>query len=303
MPRSVSYISPLMGGKTLRALTFAYVSERRATGRIARSTATNEAYVLRGFADVAGNRKPSQLGRKDVERWLSETQHLAASTRATEWRVIRGFLDWLVETRRLARNPMRKIPPPKATKKAKRALSGQDAANVLAACPDQRARVIVVLGLQMGLRRGEISRLRVECVDFRRRAATVLGKGGHERVVPLTSAAVAEIKALLRQEPATAGPLIRKQQGKGGVTPQRVYQIVAKACVDAGVKVHPFDGVSTHALRHTAATDVYASCRDIRAVQAMLGHSSLATTDRYIRGLDLSSLSEAMDGRWYGEAS
>lgn len=300
---NVSYVSRSMGGTSLRALTFTYVTSRTKQGIITRKTAALEDYVLRGLCQVAGNRAPRQLGRKDIQRWLEKNQHLAASTREAQWGTIRRFLDWLVEEKHLARNPMRKMAGPKATKRAKRALGGQDAANILSACPDQRARLMVVLGLQVGLRRGEIAGLRTENVDFQRQAVTVTGKGAHERVVPIPEEAMGELKAYLAQEPATSGPLIRSYKTGRGISPARVGQVVTQACIDAGIKHRPYDGVSTHALRHTAATDVFVESRDLRAVQAMLGHSSLHTTDRYVAGLDLTALREAMAGRRYDVAS
>jgi site-specific recombinase XerD len=71
----------------------------------------------------------------------------------------------------------------------------------------------------------------------------------------------------------------------------------------AGVKRHAYDGVSGHALRHTAASDVLDECKDLRAVQQMLGHAQLSTTAIYLRRVSAESLRTAMGGRTYGRAA
>ena len=72
---------------------------------------------------------------------------------------------------------------------------------------------------------------------------------------------------------------------------------------DAGIKHRRRDGVSAHALRHTAASDVLDECGDLRVVQAMIGHIHLATTAVYLRRADLAQMREAMAGRDYRPAA
>ena len=71
----------------------------------------------------------------------------------------------------------------------------------------------------------------------------------------------------------------------------------------AGLKNRPRDGVSAHALRHTAASDVMDRCHELRTVQAMLGHASIAATEIYLRRANLGQLREAMEGRDYRRAA
>ena len=68
---------------------------------------------------------------------------------------------------------------------------------------------------------------------------------------------------------------------------------------EAGLKKANYDGRSAHALRHTAASDVLDRCKNVRTVQAMLGHASIATTQIYLRRANLDQLREAMSGRDY----
>lgn len=75
--------------------------------------------------------------------------------------------------------------------------------------------------------------------------------------------------------------------------------LLTKLMVDAGIKGAGRDGISAHALRHTAASDALDRCHDVRTIQAMLGHSSLATTQIYLRRANLDQMREAMGGRYY----
>ena len=87
------------------------------------------------------------------------------------------------------------------------------------------------------------------------------------------------------------------------VTPNWLSKELSDLMTAAGLKRARNDGVSAHALRHTAASDVLDRCHDVRIVQAMLGHASLATTEIYLRRANMGQLREAMAGRAYGVAT
>src|SRR5690606_15907415 len=84
-----------------------------------------------------------------------------------------------------------------------------------------------------------------------------------------------------------------------GVSPRWIGDQFARIAYDAGVKHAPFDGVSAHVMRHTAASDVYERTGDVKLVQDLLGHRSLATTEVYTRGLGIERIREAIEGRDY----
>ena len=143
--------------------------------------------------------------------------------------------------------------------------------------PDLEARVVVALMARQGLRCVEVSRWAAEDFDRGRARMTVRGKAGHERAVPVAD----DVAALLEEWLAgrQSGPVVRR-------SPARLSRLVRAWMEQAGLKAGAYDGRSAHALRHTAASDLYDSTRDVKAVQRFLGHANVATTDRYLRAGD-----------------
>ncbi len=82
-----------------------------------------------------------------------------------------------------------------------------------------------------------------------------------------------------------------------------ISRILSALFREAGLKRRAWDGVSAHALRHTAATDVLAECGNVRTVQLMLGHASIATTQIYLGAAEVPALRAAMSGRSYSRAA
>lgn len=285
------------GVRRLRKLLNAYLKQRVELGEIKRSTAIQDGRLIVSMIDGCKGKLTAQR----VERWW-RTQKQAPGTRRHKWSRCRLFTQWLQMKGRLRSDPFVNIRRPKVPRSLHRALDHDAAAAVLDACEDRRARVVVLLGLQVGLRREEIARLELGGISWSAKTLFVRGKGDHERYVPLTVELEAELRAYLREQPLTAGPLIRsKRSPNKGIGTGSVWLIVDKAARAAGVKLAACDGVSTHALRHTAATDVARRTRDPLAVKGLLGHADLSTTTRYIADLDVGALAEACAGRTYGK--
>jgi integrase len=129
---------------------------------------------------------------------------------------------------------------------------------VLEVCADSRERLIVTLGLQLGLRRMEIAALELGDISLRENTLIVRhGKGGHARLLPLTVAARDAVVAYLAEYRISAGPLIRQlRYPERGIGANYVSRMASRLAFEAGVKVAPGDGVSSHSWRHTAASDV-----------------------------------------------
>lgn len=273
----------------------AYVRHRRGWAEIQADTAIEHRRILWDFAEAIGGQA---LSEKTVGDWWASTAHLAPGTRRNRRSIVRGFLDWLVIEGVIKRNVAVGLKAPKAPRQVHRALNGS-ASTLLDHAEDQRTRLVIVLGLQAGLRRAEIAHLQVGDINWANKDIFVTGKGGHERFVPITRELERELKTYLAQCPLQAGPLIRRLDGRGGITPRRVYDLVRRAAEAAGVKMAPGDGVATHALRHTCATDVADKSEDPRVVQELLGHANLSTTSRYIGRLRNRKLATAVEGRCY----
>jgi integrase/recombinase XerC len=151
--------------------------------------------------------------------------------------------------------------------------------------PDERARLIVLLMRQCGLRCVEVARL--AGVDYDPGAAEirVVGKGDTARELPVLD----DLAVLLDRAAAAAGPgpLV-------GLTAGAISRLVSAWMDAAGLKARARDGMSAHALRHTAASNLLDGCGNVRTVQQFLGHVSLATTERYLRRASKTEIRAAM---------
>lgn len=278
-----------LGGSVLR-----YVEVRRHTGEIQESTATGARWVLWHFASVVDlDLPPGKLTRRHVERWAA-SRTVAPATMRTELSLLRTYTAWLVREGVLKKDPALGIRGPRRPRDVPRALGVASVGEVLAHCPDLRAKLIVSLMVQEGLRCVEVASLQRSDVDLVVDTLLVVGKGGHERLLPITDETRHMLSRYLREFPAPAGPLIRSYQAAHrGLSPATLSQYVGGWFGDAGVKA------SAHALRHTMASDMLDRGANIREVQIALGHVSLATTQRYLRRQDGKNLRGAMSGRSY----
>lgn len=130
-----------------------------------------------------------------------------------------------------------------------------------------RERLAILLGAYAGLRRAEIAGLHADMIDMESRTIRVKGKGGKLRVVPVADALVEPLT-----EAVARGGYLFPGQGGHAMSPEHLARLV---------KAHLGPNLSTHTLRHRFATQVYAKTHNLRAVQGLLGHESIATTERY----------------------
>lgn len=292
--------APTEGGElgATQRVILQYLRHRAAT--VAPLTLRNERTILMAWANQLGRRHLRQVGPAAIEDWLTSIADKAPTTRRARFTIVRSFLGWCVEQNHLPRNPAERIPTPKVPRATHRSLNCDQAAQLLAACEGPRDRLIVLLGLQLGLRRAEIAALTIDDIEWSDRIITVTGKGGHERRLWIPDELAEAIDTYLSHSPAIHGPLIRGDKyPTSPVQPVWVGRRVTALARAAGVKRQAWDGVSAHALRHTAGTDVARSTNgDVVAVRDFLGHANLATTQVYVSG-DPLRLRAAIDGRRY----
>ena len=122
----------------------------------------------------------------------------------------------------------------------------------------------------------ELTGLDLEHVDDAARTVRVLGKGRKERIVPFNDHTARALAAWLGERGRHAGPLFTGRRG-GRINPREVYGLVRAAARTAGIT----RTIGPHTLRHTFATHLLNAGADLRAVQELLGHSRLSTTQRY----------------------
>lgn len=276
-----------------------YIAGRVAAGEIVVLTARNHRTVLGQFAVSAGCQLES-LSTRHIRRWQHQSAHLAQATKRNRLTVVRAFCRWLVEEGHCAKDPCKQVRPLKEPRRLPRALDPEQVAQVLAACPDTRTYLTVILMVQLGLRRGEVARLEVGDFDMANRLLHVTGKGGHERVLHVTEQTRQALADHLAVQGHVAGPLLRSYQyPQRGLHPETVSTMVRQAMREAGVKKAPRDGVSPHALRHSALTDMLRNGAHIRDVQHVAGHAHISATETYMPLL-VGTMEAAMGGRWYG---
>lgn len=281
-------------------LALEYLGGRLRRGEIVHTTIIQHRSVLSALIAVHGQRSLSQFGDATIARWQEATAHLKPSTRACAWSAIVGFTRWAYAKGHIPSDPCVGVKAPRRPRTEPRALERDAVSELLAVAPDNRARAIIWLEVGLGLRRIEVHRLNVEDWLRRDELLRVVGKGSHERTVPVISDAARALRDYLDECPATVGPLIRSTTPPcPALSTSALSHYMTKWMYEAGIKHAPRDGVNGHALRHTAASDVLDECGDLRVVQEMLGHQNLATTAVYLRRARLGKMREAMEGRTY----
>jgi integrase/recombinase XerC len=214
---------------------------------------------------------------------------LANRSLARHLSTLRGLFRWACREGHLEKNPARGLPAPRLPRTLPRALTMPDTERLLAAEQDagvpERERALFELLYATGLRVSEAAGLDLEDVDFSARLARVTGKGSKERIVPFGEEAEAALKAwlpvrsALRHGAADAGedePLFVNRRG-GRLTTRSMSRLLKRRLRAAGLP----DEISPHALRHTFATHLLQAGADLRAIQELLGHASLSTTQKY----------------------
>ena len=278
---------------------WAEVSERFAEHlrlELGRSPHTVRAYLadLESLATFARSRQITQvadLRLATLRGWLGEQEQadLARATLARRAASARAFTAWCTRRGLLDSDIGARLASPKRGGRLPAVLSDDQAAQMLgdveAAADDPlgwRDHAILELLYATGVRVSELVGLDVDDVDDGRRTVRVLGKGGKQRTVPF---GVPAHRALERWREQGRPQLVREGSGaalflgaRGGrIDPRTVREVVHRAV--AGVPGAP--DIGPHGLRHSAATHVLEGGADLRAVQELLGHASLATTQIY----------------------
>ena len=292
---------PPNGQYTLNDLSEAWLQGRLARGEITKRTVDVERSRIESLLRSSAG---GEIDHRAVLVWQASIGRYAASTRRSYLSTVRNFYRWAIAEGYVSENPTEGTVPVREPRRIPRALSRADVARVLVSCPDSRYRAVVWLMVGCGLRCVEVSNLDVADYDRSSQSILVRGKGGHERVLPVPSPVRSALDCYMDDRGGRGGPLITPDsRGRinraGRVSPQRISAMIAELMTRAGVHISPRDGRTAHALRHTAASDVLDNCHDVRIVQAMLGHASVATTSIYLRRASLGQMREAMGDRDY----
>jgi len=240
------------------------------------------------FLDEIGVSDLSQVDNLTARSWLVRLhKDLSKSSVSRKVACLRSFFKHLCQEGRLKKDPMRRLAAPRVEKKASAFLSVDEAFALL----DQsqpgdgllplRNRAILETLYSSGLRVSELVGLDVGSIDWKLGFVRAKGKGDRERIVPVSDKALAAIKEYLDAWEKTRGKAQAKAlflNTRGGrLTDRSVRNILTQSLT----RLAAARRVSPHGLRHSFATHLLDSGADLRAVQEMLGHASLSTTQRY----------------------
>ncbi len=268
-----------------------YLNHLRAERGLSANTISAYRSDLSKLAAWARSREQAleDIKARDVAAFLAHLRALGLSARSAGRAVhaIRGFFRFLVREEKLADDPMENVRSPRPFKPLPRFLNRAQVEALLAA-PDAgtplglRDQAILETMYASGLRASEVTHLKTENIDTDIGLLRIFGKGRKERLVPIGSSALA---AILRYEREGRASLLKKKRTRelflnhagGALSRMGLWLIVRRHARSVGV-AHI---LSPHVLRHSFATHLLENGADLRALQAMLGHADISTTEIY----------------------
>lgn len=250
---------------------------------------------------LAADSDLKQLKNQHLRRFIAvmHSQNLSSKSIARALSAWRGFYDYLIQHHGFDSNPVLGLRAPKAAKTLPQALAVDQAVKFVEIKGDSflelRDRAILELFYSSGLRLAELVGLDTDMLDFNQGTVTVTGKGNKTRIVPLGSHATTALQSWLQCRASvqlhenSSKAVFVTERGRR-ITPRAVQYRVKYWAIQQGINadIHP------HMLRHSFATHVLQSSQDLRAVQEMLGHANISTTQVYTH-LDYQHLAKIYD--------
>jgi len=246
-------------------------------------------------------KKPfSEVTQSDLNGYFENLnkRHLSATTAARKLSALRQFFKHLYAEGVIRENPTAHLENPKAAKPLPKTLSEEDVDTLLSYVADQakkkptpanlRTVALIEMLYATGLRVSELVSLRKATLTGERKFIIVKGKGGKERMVPLTGPARRAVVSYLRALKAGGADkdspwLFPSRSREGYLTRIRAFQLIKEVSAKAGLDAAK---ISVHVLRHAFATHLLANGADLRSVQKLLGHSDISTTQIYTHVLE-----------------
>lgn len=264
-------------------------------------TCQNYSRDIKLLESLADKTSLDQVQNTQVRRYIAtlNSRGLSGKSIARALSAWRGYYDYLIQHKGFTQNPVMGLRAPKSPKTLPQALSTDMAVKFVDIQGDglleQRDHAIFELFYSSGLRLSELVNLDIDMLDFSDGTVTVTGKGNKTRIIPVGTHALNAIQTWLKRRAdiviADKNPkaVFVTQQGRR-ITPRAIQYRMKEWAVKQGVNIdmHP------HLLRHSFATHVLQSSQDLRAVQEMLGHANISTTQVYTH-LDFQHLATIYD--------
>lgn len=256
---------------------------------LARNTLQAYERDLQKYLSFMNAKEPGSITRSDVLSFMSHlsTAGIAVPSAARCLAAVRGFHKYLMTDEQAHTDPTENIETPRGWKRLPKSLSTADV-DALLRQPDPatllgiRDKAMLELIYATGLRASELVGLKVQDLNLERGYLIVLGKGSKERAVPMGESAVAAISRYLEAGRAVLMNGVECEylfisMKRRGITRQMFWERIKHYTLKAGI----IRNISPHSLRHSFATHLLDNGADLRAVQAMLGHADISTTQIY----------------------
>ncbi|MDD5529032.1 MAG: tyrosine recombinase XerC [bacterium] len=255
-------------------------------------TVKGYAVDLKEFKDVFPDKTINTISKKEITNFIAGLKRhgLDNSTANRKLSALRSFFKFLVEKKTLPKNPATAVPAPKIESKMPSFLTKEDAEKLMDTenlSPRDRTILEVLYGT--GVRASELVGMNIGSLDFVNETVTVLGKGAKERKIPLTRTAIYVLKNYLanRNMMERDAPLFLNKYNK------RLSQRGLQNIVNKNIRmIAELRRMSPHTLRHTYASVMLDGGCDLRTIQELLGHASIASTQRYTH-LTIGKLKDA----------
>lgn len=239
---------------------------------------------------------PENVSSEDIVSYLQDADFLEKRSQARFLSSLRSFFGWLVMEGTLVDNPCDLVESPKLGRYLPSVLSVQEVFDILdsvdiSTVKGLRDKAILEVLYGCGLRVSEVVALKISGLYFSDGLVRVVGKGNKERVVPLVGVTAEALKAYLSVRPcpsSEADDIIFLNRFGESLSRQSVFKMIKAQALLAGVA----KSISPHTFRHSFATHLIENGADLLAVQDMLGHESITTTEIYMH-LESSS--------WHGD--
>jgi integrase/recombinase XerD len=276
----------------------AYLTHLTVERRLAANSIESYARDLQALAEYTAGRKTSieALSLADLEAFVREMMAAGRSPRSVARSIAcyRGFYRFLVIEGRITSSPADDLRPPRAWKVLPRYLAVDDVDRLIAQPAVEtprglRDRALIDLLYATGMRVSELISLRPSDINLEASYLTCTGKGGKQRIVPIGEEAADWVRKYLRQSRSAllgkrSSPrlFVNARGGGSGLTRVGFWKILKVYARQAGLS----RTLSPHVLRHSFATHLLERGADLRAIQMMLGHADLSTTQIYTHVLE-----------------
>lgn len=284
----------------MNSFAAAYLAHLRDERRVAALTLLAYGRDLDLLAQLSNDRAPSELTNTDIRHFMMRlhAQGLAPRSLARTLSAWRGFYRYANRMQTIRGNPCAGVRLPRQSRALPKAMSPDETAQLLtkSATPDRletRDLAMIELFYSSGLRLSELAQLKIGDLDMREASVTVTGKRGKTRIVPVGRYAIAALRAWLverKQYAKYEAPQVFISRRGDALTPRAIQYRMKHWAARHGLAAH----LHPHMLRHSFATHLLQSSGDLRAVQELLGHADIATTQVYTH-LDFQHLAKVYD--------